>query len=261
MQLVGRAVKHNAFGNGIVTDFSGNIITICFSQGDKKFIYPDAFAHFLTLKDKSMQNEIHTILNKRVQEANNQKQKMQEEQERVNRLRNLKITPNSQAAFNLDSTEIDAIFLSKSAFTGRYLSGHSKGEPRIPNRLKPNSACLLTECPDGTEEKNRRIVGAFMVRDDFFGARCKDGLVKSHDQFIIRLNLKNQLLFWDYFDQNDSLPRWGNTVFKYFSNTTMQQMLQDMKKAMSGSKNEPLLNEFYDYFCEANRLPKVESNH
>lgn len=100
-----------------------------------------------------------------------------------------------------------------------------------------------------------------MVRDDFFGARCKDGLVKSHDQFIIRLNLKNQLLFWDYFDQNDSLPRWGNTVFKYFSNTTMQQMLQDMKKAMSGSKNEPLLNEFYDYFCEVNRLPKVESNH
>lgn len=50
MQLIGQPIKHVTFGKGVVTDWNGNVITVCFSAGEKKFIYPDAFSNFLILK-------------------------------------------------------------------------------------------------------------------------------------------------------------------------------------------------------------------
>lgn len=35
MQLLGQPVRHNAFGTGVITGLSGNIITIDFAQGEK----------------------------------------------------------------------------------------------------------------------------------------------------------------------------------------------------------------------------------
>ena len=66
MQLVGQAVRHKAFGQGVIKDCSGNIVTISFRQGDKRFIYPDAFAKFLTLKNQSIQNELKAIYKKQL---------------------------------------------------------------------------------------------------------------------------------------------------------------------------------------------------
>ena len=257
MQLVGQAVKHNAFGQGVITDFSNKIVTICFSQGDKKFIYPDAFIHFLTLKDTSIQGEITASWNRRLQEKTAQKQILQEEQERHQRIRTMKITPNSQAAFHIDGTTADEIFASGVVSSGCYLSGGSKGEPRIPSRLKPNSACLLTECPEGSPEQ-RQIVGAFMVEEDFWGDLCRDGMVKSHRQHKLRLNRENSLMFWDYFDHSRGIPSWGGPVFKYFSNNTMQQILLDMKNVLCDTEDEPVIQAFYEYFCKINRLPEIE---
>ena len=45
MQLIGQSIKHVTFGKGVVTDWNGNVITVCFSAGEKKFIYPDAFSN------------------------------------------------------------------------------------------------------------------------------------------------------------------------------------------------------------------------
>ena len=55
MELRSQAVKHAAFGKGIITEVSGNTITVCFAQGEKKFPCPDAFIHHLTLKDAALQ--------------------------------------------------------------------------------------------------------------------------------------------------------------------------------------------------------------
>ena len=256
MHLVGLAVKHKTFGQGVITESSNKMVTICFSQGDKKFIYPDAFINFLTLKDKSVQSEINATWNRRLQEENAQKKILQEEQEQRQRIRTMKIAPNSQAAFHVDNTATDEIFASGIVSSGHYLSGYSKGAPRIPSRLKPNSACLLTECPKDSPEQ-RRIVGAFMVEGDFQGDLRRDGMVKSHSQHKLRLNQENSLMFWNYFDHSGAIPPWGGPVFKYFSNNTMQQILFDMKKALSGTEDEPVINEFYEYFCEINRLPDI----
>lgn len=258
MQLVGQAVAHKVFGQGIITDCSGNIVTVSFPQGDKKFIYPDAFANFLMLKNQSAQNAINAICNRRMKAEAVRKQALQEEEERRQRIRTLKIAPNSQAAFNINLNDLDEIFLSGAVSTGCYLSGYSKGKPRIPSKLRPNSACLLTVRPPNTSEKERRILGAFMVKDDFLGDLCKNGIVECHDKYRVRLNPGNSMLYWDYFDCGDPPPRWGNAVIKCFPNSTMQRILLAMKEAFEDTREEKVIHALYQYFCEINRLPQLE---
>jgi hypothetical protein len=257
MRIVGQTVEHKAFGQGTITNCSSNIVTVSFPQGDKKFIYPDAFSNFLTLRNQSARNEINAICNRRKEVEVAQKQVFQEEQERRQRFRILKITPNSQAAFNIDLDALNEIFSSGSVSTGCYLSGHSKGEPRVLSKLRPNSACLLTGRLPNTPEKERRILGAFMVKDDFGGELCKNGIVECHDQYKVRLNPDNSMLYWDYFDCSDPLPCWGSTVFKYFPNSTMQRILLAMKKTFQDTDEEMVIHAFYQYFCETNRLPQL----
>ena len=81
MQLLGQPVRHNAFGTGVITGLSGNIITIDFAQGEKRFQYPDAFSRFLTLKDAGKQNEIRAGYERRLRAERAERQKELERQE------------------------------------------------------------------------------------------------------------------------------------------------------------------------------------
>ncbi len=58
MQLTGQAVQHAAFGKGVVTEQKNNIITVSFSQGEKRFVYPDAFKKFLTLNNEQAAEKV-----------------------------------------------------------------------------------------------------------------------------------------------------------------------------------------------------------
>lgn len=101
MQLLGQPVRHNAFGTGVITGLSGNIITIDFAQGEKRFQYPDAFSRFLTLKDAGKQNEIRAGYERRLRAERAERQKELERQERLGKIRSMKVTPYSQAAFDI----------------------------------------------------------------------------------------------------------------------------------------------------------------
>ena len=164
MQLIGQPIKHVTFGKGVVTDWNGKVITVCFSAGEKKFIYPDAFSNFLILKNADAQKKVQHLLDVREEERETELKELQEQQEKKHMLENLKLSPQSQAVFHIDAEQHEAVFSSWTVSTGCYLSGYSKDEPRIPERLQPNSMCLLTERPKGCSETERRIVGAFMWR-------------------------------------------------------------------------------------------------
>ena len=254
MQLIGQAIRHEIFGKGVVTGCGKNILTICFSQGEKKFIYPDAFAKHLTLKNSDMQRRIQTILNEREAEREAEQQAVQESRERRYLLDNLKISPNAQAVFDIKAEEEHMCFSAWSVSTGRYLSGYSKGEPRIPDRLKPNSLCLLTERGDGAPEEERRVIGAFMVGEDFFGSTCRDGIIKSHPVYRLRLRSADRPRFWPYITGDASVRRWGAASFKYLSNKTMKKILFDIKECLAGGEDAELAEGIYQYFCRINRL-------
>lgn len=256
MQLEGKAVVHKIFGNGTVTDSNASVVTVSFSQGEKKFIYPDAFMKFLTLKDDKTQSKIEDKLNEKAQLEEEKRQAELAELERIDRLRRFKRTPNSQAVFGCVSNSAKDIFSGWCARTGQYLSGYSKGEPKIPSRLRPNSACIVTECPDKNEAE-RAITGVFMVQEDFFGDTCSDGIIVGHQTFRLALKPEESLLFWSYFEETDRLAKWGNTEMKYLSNAVVLKMLCDMKNAVTDPKRQQIAQQFYEYYCKINRLSPI----
>lgn len=253
-QLLGQPVKHISFGKGIITDISDKKVTIHFSQGKKKFLYPQAFSDFLILKDMEKQNEINKEYNKILREEIAAQKKESKKLERLRQIKTMKINPNSQAAFNISSNEVKEIVKRGAISTGCYLSGYSKGEPRIPNRINPNSVCLLTALPESREEIDRRILGVFMARDDFWGERCRNGVINGHGKYRIILPADIRLSYWNYFEDSEMLSRWGKVPFKYFANRKMQRILRDMIDLLVDTEQEINIKEFYQYFCKINRL-------
>ncbi len=60
--VIGRAVIHHSFGEGIVVNIIDNYITIKFKIGVKKFIYPDIFNTYLKLEDNSLLTQNDNII-------------------------------------------------------------------------------------------------------------------------------------------------------------------------------------------------------
>ena len=150
----------------------------------------------LVLRDTAMQDHIQGLLDRRDAQRTARRQAQQEEQERRAALQRLKLTRNSQAAFNIPQAQMEDLIQTWTVSSGTYLSGPSKGEPRVPDRMKPNSLCLLTQRPQGGAEGDRRIIGGFMVREDFFGNACLDGMIQAHPEHRILLSRECQPLFW-----------------------------------------------------------------
>jgi hypothetical protein len=51
-KLLNQTCCHKAFGNGIVKDITTELISIDFpNEGEKKFVYPDAFQDYLKMED------------------------------------------------------------------------------------------------------------------------------------------------------------------------------------------------------------------
>lgn len=253
MQLMGQSVKHKVFGKGVVTEQENHVVTVTFSQGEKRFLYPDAFEKFLTLSDETAAERIDTVLQKREEEQKAELQALLEEQERQQKIHNFKVSVNSQAVFALEVEGQDAL-QTWQVTTGTYLSGSAKGEPRIPEKMKPNSACVLTYRKDGAPEAERKIVGVFMVPEDFFGDECADGVIAAHPQYRLAIQPGQEPLFWEYFGESGSKPRWGNTDFKYCSNHTVQRLLFDLLEQRKETEDAEMMENFYSYFCSQNKL-------
>lgn len=259
MQLQGKAINHVKFGNGIIKELRDKYLIVDFVNEERKFLFPNVFAGFLSLTDKNAQLEIESMITDVITKERNEVEEGLNEQERIIRIQKLKVHPNSQAAFGLIQNNKKDVFESWSVYSGAYLSGHSKGEAKQPIRMKLNSACLLTECAKGEAEKERRIIGAFMVRDDFDGRACNNGQIESHSTYRIRLNEREMLPYYKYFESDTKVHNWGNTEYKYFSNEIMQCILRDMQKEVSGAERQQQVNEFYQYFCYVNKLKEVQN--
>lgn len=259
MQLKGAPIAHKFFGKGTVTQVDEKVITVSFARGEKQFLFPDAFSNFLTFKSQTLQKEIEELLQEQQQLEDRRLFAEREEETRMIRLRKLKLLPNSQAAFGLVENTREQAFADWALSSGRYLSGASKGRPRPPAAIKANSACLITQRPAGGTEAERRILGAFMVPDDFDGALCTDGLVPSHRNYKLELEAETPLLFWSYFAPAEQPARWGKTEIRYLSTETMQKILHDIFAATTDLAQKKVAAGFYQYFCTVNRLsPQFE---
>jgi len=276
MDLVNEQVMHKVFGRGKVVKCNNSFIKIDFPVGKKKFVFPDAFETFLTLTDPKSAKFVEKI----VQEK---KKAYQEEKKRLNsfkplenekgrrfleRERLLKIpkTPKpqhcAQSVFWCTSQELDSVFAKGNIFTGEIKSGKEKGQPKRLARISQNSACLLTTRDSDVPEKNRRIIGVFMVTEKFNIKQCADGCIPAHSEYRLRLSEQEaeKMLFWNYYvdTRYPHKMTWNTGRHRYFDNEWMAQILRDIISIKKKPQEIENAQRFFEYFCRMNQIDKEE---
>lgn len=257
MDIVNKTVQHKTYGRGKIYELKDNIVSVQFGQAVKKFIFPDAFREYLFLIEKQSRQYVDKILADIDADIKSQREKEQRESEKMRLLRNLPLNATSQAAFGFLHNDRKKAAENWNVSVGNFRSGFNRGQPRIPSRIYPNSACLLTFREKNDQEEKRYIWGTFMVREDFVGPECTDGIIPAHEKYRIMLteDESEKLGFWKYFAHDPgSKNKWGLVESKYFSNMTMAHILHDILVIKRGTDQQQLCEEFVDYFCELNKI-------
>lgn len=269
MNLIDKKVSHKLFGEGSIINHNSSSIEVSFAAENKKFIYPDAFAKFLTLHDQEGAKVIEAMIQVKEEELKAvelekeaerlrqvEKQKMLMEYERL--MQNHKLHEESQMVFWCDAEEKENVFDKWVVYTGSIQSGVNKGKPSKAVRLHRNSAVLLTARDAGTNEQERRIIGMYMVKEDFIGKLSEDGLVPAHSTYKLQLTEEesDKLLFWRYYTNKNAPEKtsWNTGKYRYFNNVWMAQVLNDILSLKEDPEEKQLVQEFLSYFCKMNQL-------
>lgn len=144
------------------------------------------------------------------------------------------------------------------AFAGTVLRGDNKGKPKSIGRAQKNTLCILTTCESGKTEDTRYIFGVFLVDETFKGNSSQEGYVSAHSKYRIKLSQEeiHKLLFWNYY-ANSTNPKnilWNSGLYRYFHNDQAAQILKDIAEIKVGSKDEDLAKEFFEHYCDINRI-------
>ncbi|MFA1822096.1 malate synthase [Virgibacillus oceani] len=267
MNLLNEEITHKVYGEGDVVDQDESFITIEFNQEVKKFVYPDAFGKFITLKDPDTAKSLKKVISERKAEKEElekkrkaEKERQALEQQRREKLKNHKIHESSQIVFWLDGEEQENAFIDWQVSAGNIQSGKNKGEPHRPARLRPNSAAILTARKSDEPEADRQIIGLYMVNEMFTGELNEDGMVPAHAEFRIKLTDQEteKMLFWNYY-VNKTYPHrmaWNSGKYRYFDNPWTAQILKDIIALKTDEEEIKAVERFLEYFCKMNILNK-----
>lgn len=274
MYLVDKEVIHETFGKGSVVNYNDNYIKIDFESGVKRFVFPDVFGKYMTLVDQKAANLVKIKIQKReekkkelrLRKEKDLEQKRQHILKQKKPMQSRKVHPKQQSVFWCETGEEDKIFTEGRVFIGKVKSGKNKGQPRRLARMNWKSGCLLTRRKPGMPEKDRRILGVFMVEEGFNGQTCKDGYILAHPEYRLRLSEQesDKMLFWNYY-MNKNFPTrmtWNSGRQRYFDNIWMAQILQDIVSLKKKPEEREGAQRFFEHFCKVNhinggKLPKA----
>lgn len=273
MNLINKKVTHKHFGMGSIVKQNDSIVEIHFASENKRFVFPDVFGKHLKLHDKSDAKTLELIIQKKEKEQKEEERKKEEEKilqrekqvlrlEHEKLMKHHKLHPESQMVFWCDTEEQSSSFAEWKVFSGAIKSGINKGKPNKPSRLHQNSAVLLTAIDSSMPEKDRRILGVYMVNKDFVGKLCEDGYIPAHSKYRLQLTEEesNQLLFWKYYTNKKSPEKmtWKTGKYRYFDNLWMAQILKDIISLKSDPNERELAQQFLKHFCKMNQLTEQE---
>ncbi|HZG71331.1 MAG TPA: hypothetical protein VEY51_07305 [Chondromyces sp.] len=273
MNLIDKAVTHKRFGEGSVVKHNDSIIEIHFATENKKFVFPDAFGKYLKLHDRSAAHSLEKIIQKKQMEREKEEQEKEEEKKLLRKeqqlrleheklMKNHKLHPQSQMVFWCDAEEMSRVFTEWKVFTGKINSGNNKGKPNKPTRIYKNSVCLLTARDSSMPEKDRRILGIYMVNERFIGKFCENGYIPAHSEYRLQLTEQesDKMLFWKYY-VNEKSPHkmtWNTGKYRYFDNVWAAQILLDIVSLKNDTPERELAQNFFEHFCIMNQIIKEE---
>ena len=273
MNLIDKKVTHKHFGIGSIVQQNESSIEINFEEENKMFVFPDVFGKYLTLHDKDVAKSLELIIQSKELERMEEETKKEEEKLRLRKkhelrleyeklMKNHKLHPESQMVFWSDREEQDTLFSEWKAFSGLIKSGNNKGKPNKPIRLHQNSAVLVTEVDPDATEKERRILGVYMVNEGYVGKLCVDGYIPAHAKYKIKLTEEesNKLRFWTYYFDAKSPEKvtWSSGKYRYFNNLWMAQILHDIVSLKTDPKEQELAQQFLKHFCKLNQITAQE---
>ncbi len=270
---------HKVFGEGIVISCDDSYVEIgfpSFPSENKMFLFPDAFGTYLKLVDEKAATAIGKLVQQSKQESEREflqhqrlrvlqeedRRRVLEQERLAKKRKTYRLHPRSQSVFWCETDEEDSIFTSWAVFTGVIESGLKKGRPKRLAQINQNSACLLTVRESDIPERKRRVLGAFMVSEDFSPKRCDDGYIPAHPKYRLRLSAQEseKVLFWNYYI-NKRYPHkitWNTGRHRYFDNIWMAQILKDIAALRKGTEDEESAEQFLQYFCQMNRISKED---
>jgi hypothetical protein len=273
LNLINKKVTHTRFGMGSIVKHNDSSIEIHFASENKKFVFPDVFEKHLKLHDKSVANLLEKIIEKKEIEQKEEEGKKEEEKrlqrkkqelrmEHEKLMKNHKLHPESQMVFWCDTEEQNRSFSTWEVFSGLIKTGNNKGKPNKPIRLHQNSAVLLTAIDSNLPEKDRRILGVYMVNEDFIGKLCEDGNIPAHSKYRLQLTEQEseKMLFWEYY-VNEKFPKkmtWNTGKYRYFENSWLAQILLDIVSLKSDPTERELAQQFFEHFCKMNQITDQE---
>ena len=267
MNLLNKEVTHKHFGKGSIVDHNDSVIEIHFATENKKFVFPDAFGKFLKLHDRSAANVLKEVIEKKEIELEKIEQEREAEKLRLRKehesrmeheklMKNHKLHPQSQMVFWCDTEEQTMAFTEWKVFTGLIKSGTNKDSPKKPTRIYPNSICLITARESSTSEKERRILGVYMVDDYFIGKFCEDGYIPAHSEYKLQLTEEEaaKMPFWKYYVNEKSPHRmtWNTGNYRYFDNIWMAKILLDIVSLKKDTEEQELAQNFFKHYCKKN---------
>ncbi|SEM95661.1 hypothetical protein SAMN05192533_107136 [Mesobacillus persicus] len=273
MNLINKKVTHKRFGMGSIVRHNDSSIEIHFATENKKFVYPDVFGEHLIIHDKSVADSLEKIIQKKEMERREDESKKEEEKKLQRKKQELrveheklmkkhKLHPESQMVFWCDTEEKDSSLSEWKVFSGEIKSGNNKGKPNKPIRMHQNSAVLLTAIDPGMPEKDRRILGVYMVNENFIGKLSEDGYIPAHSKYRIQLTEEesDQLLFWEYYvnEKSPNKMTWNTGKYRYFENSWMAQILHDIVSLKTDPEERELAQQFFDHFCKMNQIIEQE---
>ena len=273
MNLIDKKVTHKRFGIGNIVKQDDTSIEIHFESENKKFVYPDVFGQHLELHDQNDAKSIEEILQKKEDEQKEvelkkeeakqiQRKKIELRIEHEKLMKHHKLHHESQMVFWCDKEEQENAFTEWKVFSGIIKSGNNKGNPNKPIRLHQNSAVLLTARDSNMAEKERRILGVYMVNTKFIGKLSEDGYIPAHSKYRIQLTEEesDQLLFWEYYMNKKSPDKvtWNTGKYRYFDNVWMAQILRVIISLKKDPEERELAQQFFNHFCKMNQIVEQE---
>ena len=138
------------------------------------------------------------------------------------------------------------------AHAGTDLKGINAGKARrLPNAQLGSLAALTTRYP-GTSEKDRIIVGVFIIDSASEGDDSVAGTVsaKAKYKIEIRPDEAQKLKYWNYYRNagNPDSIKWGSGLYRFFNDEDALRLLEDIATVKRGKEDHRLALEIIEYF-------------
>lgn len=144
------------------------------------------------------------------------------------------------------------------ALAGIIQNGDRKGKPMKLQQVQTNSLCILTTRDPKSKENERYIFALFLVDNLYEGDKEEEGYVSTKSEFKIKLapDEARSLKFWNYHsnENKSTIPAWSSGLHRYFKDIEAAQILKDVIKIKSGTKDEEISIRFFEHFCKINHV-------